>query len=193
MANECSPTDKIQDLSTFRLPREFRGRSPFVVQLWWLVQAILIHFSPQVMYGWRRFVLRLFGARIGRDVLIRPSVSITYPWKLTIDDRAWIGDGVDLYSLAEITIGHDAVVSQGSYLCTGSHDYNDVNFSIFARPIVVEPECWIAAQCFISPGVTIGHGAVVGARSLVLKDVPPYAVAAGHPAGVIGTRHRPSS
>ena len=188
MPGDDRSSHPIQDLSRFRLPPGFRGRSDFIVQLWWIAQALLIHASPQVMYGWRRLILRLFGARIGKNVKVRPSVRITYPWKVTIEDSAWIGDGAELYSLAEITIGHDAVVSQGSYLCTGSHDYNDIGFPIVTKPIVVEPEFWIAAQSFVTPGVTIGRGAVVGVRSLVLEDVPAYTIVAGHPAVAIGHR-----
>jgi putative colanic acid biosynthesis acetyltransferase WcaF len=179
---------RIQDLSKFRNPEGFRGRSAVFVQLWWLAEALLIRLSPQALYGWRRAVLRLFGAKIGRGVLIRPSVRIVYPWKVTIGDNSWIGDDVNLYSLGEITIGHDVVVSQGCYLCTGSHDHRDAAFSIFARSIVIEPEVWIAALCFLNPGVRIGQGAVVAACSVVLSDIPERAIAAGHPAKVIGER-----
>src|ERR1039458_6519969 len=93
-----------QDLSMFRLPQNFRGRSVVIVQIWWLVQSILFHCSPQMFFGWRRVLLRLFGAKIGRDVLIRPSVRVTYSWKLEIGDNAWIGDGVELYTLGIIRI-----------------------------------------------------------------------------------------
>ena len=88
-----------QKLDRFRLPLDFRGRSAAVVQLWWLVQSILFASFPQFMYGWRRFLLKLFGAKIGNGVLIRPSVRVTYPWKVEIGDRAWIGDHAELYSL----------------------------------------------------------------------------------------------
>jgi putative colanic acid biosynthesis acetyltransferase WcaF len=84
---------------------------------------ILFRTSPQFLYGWRNFLLRLFGAKIGKKVIIRPSVKITYPWKLSIGDYSWIGDDVDLYTLGEIDIGNHVVISQRSYLCTGSHDY----------------------------------------------------------------------
>ncbi len=173
-----------QDLSLFRLPAGFRGRSAVVVQLWWLVQATLVHPSPQIFYGWRRFVLRLFGARLGAGVRIRPSVRVTYPWKLEIGDGSWVGDRVDLYSLDTITIGRNAVVSQGSYLCAGSHDHRDPSFAIFGGPITIGDEAWVAAQVFVGPGVTIGRAAVVGARSLVIDDIPAGMVASGHPARV---------
>ncbi len=179
----------MQDLAAFRLPPGFRGRSGWYVQFWWIVQALLVHPSPQFAYGWRRFMLRCFGAKIGADVLLRPSVRVTYPWKVSIGDRAWIGDQVELYSLGEIEIGADAVISQGSYLCTGSHDHRKADFPIFAETIIVEPEAWVAARCFIGPGVTIGRGAVVGACSVVLSEVAAGAVVAGHPARLIGQRN----
>lgn len=191
MPGDDRSSHPVQDLSAFRLPAGFRGRSGFVVQLWWIVQGLLIRCSPQAMYGWRRFVLRLFGARIGKNVKVRPSARITYPWKVTIADNAWIGDRAELYSLDEIVIGHDAVVSQGTYLCTGSHDYHVAGFPIVRKPITIAPESWIAAQCFVMPGVTIGRGAVVGVRSLVLEDVPAYTIVAGHPAAVKGQRQKP--
>src|SRR5690349_20928742 len=109
----------IQDLSRFRLPSDFRGRAAWQVQLWWIVQASFFAWSPQVAYGFRRWLLRCFGAQIGRAVLIRPSVQVTYPWKLRVGDFAWIGDGAVLYTLADIEIGSNAVISQGSYLCGG--------------------------------------------------------------------------
>lgn len=183
---------QVQDLAASRLPPGFRGRSAIFVQLWWIAQATLVHGSPQVFYGWRRMILRLFGARIGKDVRVRPSVRITYPWKVEIGDHSWIGDGVELYSLGPIRIGSNAVVSQGSYLCAGTHDHRDKLFSIKGLPITVGNEAWIAAQSFIAPGVTIGAGAVVGARSLVLADVPAGMMAAGHPARIRGRRTDPS-
>ncbi len=171
-----------QHLDKFVLPRNFRGRSGVIVQLWWLVQSTLFVGSPQFLYGWRRFLLRLFGANIGKGVIIRPTARITYPWKLTIGDYAWIGDNVELYTLEEITIGNHSVVSQRSYLCTGGHDYQSMAFDIFAKPIVVEDEAWVASDVFIAPGVTIGHGAVIGARSTVLQDMPKGMICAGYPA-----------
>ena len=173
---------RYQDLSRFRLPRNFRGRSAVVVQLWWLVQASLFALSPQVLYGWRRFLLRLFGAKIGRNVLLRPSVQVTYPWKVEIGDHSWIGDGVVLYSLGTVHIGAHSVVSQNSYVCAGSHNPESVAFDIFALPVWIGDECWIASDVFVAPGVSIGDGAVVGARSSVFEDLPPAMICRGNPA-----------
>lgn len=177
-----------QDLRRFRLPPGSRGRSALVVQLWWIVQALLVHPTPQIMYGWRRLVLRLFGARIGKGVLIRASAEITYPWKVEIGDHAWIGDHVTLYSIGRITIGRSAVVSQHTYVCAATHDYKDIAFPLREGPIVIGDEAWIAAHCFLAPGVTVGRAAVAGARAVVVEDVPAAAIVVGHPAKVIGMR-----
>lgn len=182
-------TDRtVQDLAGFKLPPDFRGRSAAVVQLWWLVQATLFRCSPQLLYGFRRWLLRLFGATIGAGAIIRPSVEIPYPWKLRIGDHAWIGDHAVLYCFAEITIGRNAVVSQKSYLCAGTHDYRSPQFDIEAYPIVIEEEAWIAADVFVGPGVTIGRGTVVGSRSSVFTDLPPMMVCVGSPARPVHAR-----
>lgn len=182
------PGGAIQDLSRFRLPPGFRGRSGATVFLWQLVQGSLFAGSPQFAYGWRRFLLRAFGARIGAGVKVRPSARITYPWKVEIGDRAWIGDHAELYSLAPIRIGADAVVSQKSYLCAAGHDYRQPDFPMLEGPIEIGSESWIAADVFIAPGVTIGRGAVVGARSSVFGNIAEGMVAFGSPARIKGPR-----
>ena len=178
----------IQDLKTFKLPKNFRGKNIFIVQLWWIVETIFFKLSPQFMYGWRRFLLRLFGAKIGKKVIIRPSVSSTYPWKISIGDYSWIGDDVVLYSLGEIEIGNNVVISQKSYLCTGSHDYTKPDFPIYAKKITIEDQSWIATDVFIAPGITIGKGTVIGSRSSVYKNIPPNKICVGSPAVVTGNR-----
>jgi len=177
-----------QQLDRFQVPDGFRGRSRSYVQLWWLVQSTLFALSPQVLYGWRRWLLRLFGAKVGTGAVIRPSVRIPYPWKLTIGDHCHIGDEVSLYTYGEIEIGDCAVVSQRSYLCTGYHDHTRPTFDLMAKKIVIGEEAWVAADVYIGPGVSIGRGAVIGARSSVFKDIPPAVIAVGSPARVIGER-----
>ena len=172
----------VQDLASFRLPPNFRGRSGWYVQLWWLVQSSLFAMSPQFMYGWRRWLLRVFGATIGEKVLIRPTATITYPWKVRIGDHSWIGDDVVLYSLGEIEIGCNVVISQRSYICTASHDYASSSFDIFAKSVNIKDEAWIATNVFVAPGVTINKGAVVGACSSVFSDVPEMIICIGSPA-----------
>jgi putative colanic acid biosynthesis acetyltransferase WcaF len=177
-----------QNIKIFSLPNDFRGRTGWYVQLWWLVQALFFNTSPQFMYKWRSFLLRLFGAKIGKDVIIRPSVRVTYPWKLTIGDYAWVGDNVELYTLGEIVIGNNAVVSQRSYICTGSHDYTKPTFDIYALKTVIEDEAWVATDVYVAPGVTIGKAAVIGARSSVFSDMPAGMICVGTPAKPIKPR-----
>lgn len=177
-----------QRLDKFSVPEGFRGRGAITVQLWWIIQSTLFACSPQFAYKWRASLLRMFGAKIGKNVIIRPSVKTTYPWKLTIGDNSWIGDNVELYTLGEITIGKNAVVSQRSYLCTGSHDHTSEAFDIYAKPIVIEDEAWVATDVFIAPGVIIGKGAVIGARSSVYKSMPSGMICTGSPAKPIKLR-----
>lgn len=179
---------EIQRLDQFKLPKNFRGRNAFIVQLWWLVQSIFFRNSPQFMYGFRRFLLRLFGAEIGKKVLLRSSVRTTYPWKVKIGDYSWIGDHVELYSLGEIEIGENVVISQKSYLCAAYHDYKPVDFPIYSKKITIKDQVWLAADVFVSPGITIGEGAVVGSRSSVYSDLPAQKVCMGTPAKVIKDR-----
>ena len=185
-----SPNQPYQDLSTFRMPDGFRGRSGILVQAWWLVQWFIFRPSPQVLYGFRRFLLRLFGAQIGTHVLVRPTAWITYPWKLSIGDYSWIGDEVVLYSLGEIHVGAHTVISQRSYLCAGTHDYTRPSFDISATPIHIGDQVWIASDVFVAPGVSIGDGAVIGARSSVFHDLPEGMVCVGSPAQPLKPRPR---
>jgi putative colanic acid biosynthesis acetyltransferase WcaF len=178
--------EPVQDLARFTIPPGFRGRSSIYVQFWWIVQATLFGMSPQFMYGWRNWLLRLFGSTIGSGVHIRPSARITYPWKLSIGDWSWVGDDAVIYSLENIVIGRNVSVSQRCYLCAGSHDYTKRDFPYVQDPvktrIFVEDEVWLANDVFIGPGVTIGKGAVVGARSSVFKSLPVMMVCYGNPA-----------
>jgi putative colanic acid biosynthesis acetyltransferase WcaF len=163
------------------MPPNFRGRSAVAVQLWWLVQATLFRWSPQFAYGFRARLLCLFGAEVGIKTIIRPNVRVTYPWKVRIGDCVWIGDNAELYSLGEIEIGANAVVSQRSYLCAADHDHTRVDFPIRSRKITIGPQAWLGADVFVAPGVTIGEGAVIGARSTVFKDMPAGMVCFGYP------------
>lgn len=142
------------------------------------------------MYGARNVLLRVFGAKIGRGVLIRPSARVTYPWKLEIGDYSWIGDDVQLYSLASIKVGSNSVVSQRSYLCGGTHDPYTIDFAISGSSIEVESEVWIASDVFVHPGVRIGRGAVVAARSTVVRDLEPGGIYSGTPAAFLKHRVR---
>jgi putative colanic acid biosynthesis acetyltransferase WcaF len=179
-------TAHVQDLRRFTVPPGFRGRPAWFVQCWWLVQGTLFALSPQFMFGWRNWLLRRFGARIGTGVRIRPSARITYPWKVSIGDWSWLGDDAVLYSLDIICVGSNVSISQRCYLCAGSHDYTRPDFPYVLdgakTRIVVEDESWLANDVFVGPGVTVGTGTVVGARSSVFESLPPMMVCYGNPA-----------
>lgn len=168
-----------------------RGKNGAVVLLWWFVQATLFRCSPQPLYGFRRWLLRLFGASVGRGVKVRPTAIVTYPWKVAIGDHSWIGDRAELYSLGRIEIGAHCVVSQRSYLCTGSHDMADPAFSLVVKPVRLEDGAWVASDVFVHAGVTIGTMAVVAARSTVVRDIPAEEVHAGMPARFLKRRFPP--
>jgi putative colanic acid biosynthesis acetyltransferase WcaF len=175
-----------QDLS---IPHNTRSvRANMKIQLWYIVNATLFGCSPHVFYGWRRFLLRLFGARIGSNVKIRPSCKIAQPWNLSIGNHSYIGDEVVLYSLDRIEIGQHVSVSARSYLCTGTHNPRSIKFDLITAPILIEDESWIAADSFIYPGITIGLGAVIAARSTVRSNLLPGYIYAGTPAVAIKSR-----
>jgi len=177
-----------QRLDHFSPPEDSRGRPAWVVQLWWVVQSTLFAMSPQFMHGWRRFLLRLFGARVGSGVLIRPTARITYPWNLSFSDHAWVGDGVELYSIAKIDVGNHVVISQRSYIFTATHDYRKVTFDTILGAVEIEDGAWLAADVFVAPGVKIGSGCVIGARSSVFSDMPTDMICMGSPAKAVRRR-----
>lgn len=156
--------------------------------LWSLVQATLFRFSPRRADAWRCFLLRVFGAKVGRVKLLRGTVRIEVPWNLEIGDGVQLGDRVYLYSLGRISIGEFTVISQFSHICAGTHDFERTDFPLLRTPIRIGARCWIAAETFVGPGVTIGDGVVVGARGGVVKDLPAWTVCVGSPAKPIGPR-----
>ncbi|AVJ28976.1 putative colanic acid biosynthesis acetyltransferase [Achromobacter spanius] len=178
----------LQRLDQFALAPGQRGRSALTVQLWWMVQGTLFRWSPQVAYGFRRWLLRCFGARVGHKVLIRPTATVTYPWKVEIGDYAWIGDDAVIYSLGPIHIGAHAVVSQRSYLCAADHDAGRADFPLRERAVRVEDGAWVATDVFVGPGVTIAREAVIGARSSVFRNMPAAMVCHGNPCRPIRPR-----
>jgi putative colanic acid biosynthesis acetyltransferase WcaF len=149
--------------------------------LWHVIDVIFFHYSPKPLFKWRSFLLRLFKAKVGQGVHVYPKVKIWAPWNLDLGDQCGISNGVILYSQGKITIGKKAIISQGSHICAGTHDYTRIGFPLVTMPITIGDDVWIAAESFIHPGVTIGEGSVIGARSVVTKDMPSWMVCSGHP------------
>jgi putative colanic acid biosynthesis acetyltransferase WcaF len=149
--------------------------------VWGLTSLLLFRFSPKPLHAWRSFLLRCFGAKVGHGVHVYPGVKIWAPWNLDLGDECGIANAAILYSQDKITIGKRTVVSQGAHLVTGTHNYSDAGFPLITKPIHIGAHAWIATEAFIHPGVTIGAGCVIGARSVVNKDMPDWMVCAGHP------------
>lgn len=175
------------DIAGNRRARKWTGRELLGRALWELSQPFFA-WSPRVFWGWRRGLLRLFGARVGRGVHVHPTVRIAVPWHLAFGDFAAVGDGAILYSLGRISVGSSATISQGAHLCAGTHDYRRADMPLIRAPISVGDGAWICADAFIGPGVAVGDYAVVGARAAAMKDVAPWTIVGGVPAEVIGKR-----
>lgn len=157
--------------------------------LWEVVWLLLFRPTPRwCLNCWRRFLLRLFGARIGRGVRIQGSARVWQPWRLSIGDYSWIDGRVSLYSADSITIGANAVISEGAFVCTASHDVGSATFDLVTKPIAIGDCAWIAARSIVLPGVTVGEGAVIAAGAVVTKDVPAWSIVAGNPAKFIKRR-----
>lgn len=169
-------------------PSPFPLRNKLARTLWDATWLCLFRPSPRFAHGWRRLLLRLFGAKIERGVHLYPSCKITMPWKLEMGDHSCIGPHVICYCGGGIQIGAHSTISQYSHLCTSSHDYEHPNMPQTFAPIVVRDQAWICADAFIGPGITVGQGAVVGARSSVFKNVEPWTVVGGNPARFIKKR-----
>lgn len=150
--------------------------------VWGVVWLLFFRATPRPFHVWRCVLLRLFGAKLGRAVHVYPSARIWAPWNLEMGDRACLSEGVDCYCVDKIHVGADATVSQYSFLCTASHDYTKSNMPLVTAPITIGERAWITADVFVGPGVQIGAGAVITARSSVFSNIPPWMVAGGYPA-----------
>lgn len=157
--------------------------------LWSSVWLVLFRPTPRwAFHGWRRMLLRIFGAKIGQGCRVAPSCFVWAPWNLEMGTLSVLGDGVDCYTMDKIRIGSKVAVSQRSFLCTGSHDIASLSRPMVTAPISIGDHVWIAAESMVMPGVDIGEGAVVGARSLVTRDLPAWTVCSGHPCREIRPR-----
>ena len=158
----------------------------------WAFGMVLFRWSPRPFFGFRRWLLRLFGATVGKEVHVYPSTHIYFPWNLEIGEWSSIGEWALIYNLGKVTIGSRATLSQRIHICAGTHDYRTPDMLLLKPPVRVGDAAWICADAYIGAGVVVGEGAVVGARSVVVKDVPSWMVVAGNPARVIKPRQRPT-
>ena len=154
----------------------------------WGMAKPFFRFSPRISFGWRNFLLRLFGAKVGREVHIYNTAVICMPWNLSIGDWSSIGEYAFIYNLGDIAIGAKTTISQRAHLCAGTHDYTKPDLPLLKSPITIGDQAWICADAFVGPGVHVGNGAVVAARAVAMKNVDPWAIVAGNPATVIKKR-----
>lgn len=159
-----------------------RGASLLKEALWCFVKVLFFASVFPIPSVVKVFLLRCFGARIGRRVVIRSQVNISFPWRLEMGDHVWIGDEVMILSLAQVTIQSNVCISQRAFLCTGSHNWRSESFELIAKPITLEESCWVAANVFIGPGVTLHKGTICSAGSVVLRDAGPSQILIGNPA-----------
>jgi putative colanic acid biosynthesis acetyltransferase WcaF len=155
---------------------------------WNIFFVLFFRYTPKPLHAWRSFVLRCFGATVGKGVHVYPNVKIWAPWNLILLDECGVSNGAILYSQGKITIGKRVVISQGAHICAGTHDYTKKGFPLITKPIVIHDNAWVATEAFVHPGVTIGEGCVIGARAVVGKDMPEWMVCAGHPCKPIKPR-----
>lgn len=175
------------DVEANRRARKYSAKEQ-LLRIFWNIATPFFRYSPRIFFGWRSFILRLFGAKVGQEVHIYSSATIYMPWNLIIGDQSSIGEDAYIYNLGRITIGNRTTVSQRAHLCAGTHDFTDPSLPLLKPSIVIEDFGWICADAFVGPGVIVGEGAIVGARAVVTKDVESWAIVAGNPARFIKRR-----
>ncbi len=184
-ATERSPG--VTDLTQYNIDW-YRPGPRWKIIGWFLANAFLLNTYLPLPVGVKIALLRLFGANIGRGVVIKPALNVKYPWLLTIGDYTWIGEQVWIDNLAQVTIGAHACLSQGTMLLTGNHNYRLPTFDLSVRPIILENGAWIGAKAIVCPGVTVGSHAVLAVGSVATQSLEPYGVYQGNPA--VWTRKR---
>jgi len=184
-----SLNDATRDFRSLRYRSDFTAAAKLRRFAWEVVWLLAFRPTPRwALHGWRRFLLRSFGAQVGSGCRIAPSCRVWAPWNLVMGEFSALGDGVDCYSMGRITLGSKVAVSQRTFLCAGSHDIRSLSRPLITGPIVIEDHVWIAAECFVHPDVVIREGAVIGARAVVLKEMPAWSVCAGNPCRKIKDR-----
>ena len=176
------------DLSRFDNAWYRPGRGFLVRTAWHFINALVLQNALNPSSRLKAIVLRAFGAKIGRGVVLKPGINVKYPWNLEIGDHAWIGERVWLDSLAPIRIGAHACVSQDAYLCTGNHDWTDPAFGLIVKPIIVENGAWVGARVTLLAGVTVASHSIVTAGGILSQSTEPYTIYAGSPATAMKKR-----
>lgn len=166
----------------------FSLRNKALRAVWGLVWLVFASWTPAQLAGWRRTLLRVFGARMADSADVRGGARIWYPANLVMEERTVIADGVNCYNMAQVVLHHDSIVSQRVHLCAGTHDYTRKSHPLVVKPISVGPSAWVAAEAFVSPGTVVSEGVVVGARAVVFRVLTPWSVYAGNPAVVLKGR-----
>jgi len=184
-SNDKNPT---VNLARYRVTGYATGARFLRRWLWYLVNVLVFTNPLFPFYGPKRLLLRLFGARIGRGVIIKPRVNIKHPWRLSIGENSWIGEGVWIDNLVEIAIGSNACISQGAYLLTGNHDYKNIAFTLITKPIRIEDGAWIGAGGIVCPGINVGRNAILTVGSILARDAEPSGIYTGNPAQRVRTR-----
>jgi putative colanic acid biosynthesis acetyltransferase WcaF len=164
------------------------GRGLLVRVLWYLANAVFLQSPLNPSSKLKVIILRLFGAKIGDGVVLKPSINVKYPWNIEIGNYSWIGENSWLDSLAMISIGKNVCISQGVYLCTGDHDSTDPAFGLIVKPIIIEDGAWVGARATILPGVTVKSHTIVAAGSVIAKDTEPFGIYVGSPGEKIKER-----
>lgn len=172
-----------------RLKQDSLSRRNKISRAFWaMTYTLLFRPSPRPFFGWRRFLLRCWGAHVESGVLVYPSTRISAPWNLVMMEGSCLGDYVDCYNVTTVTLEEHSVASQYSFLCTASHDFDQVSHPLVTAAIRLEAYSWVTADVFVGPGVIVGAGAVVLARSTVLKDVEAWKVCGGNPLRILRDR-----
>lgn len=165
------------------------GRGILVRTLWHFINALIMQNPLNPSSKLKVFFLKIFGAKIGLGVVLKPSINIKYPWNFEVGDYSWIGEGAWMDSLEKIKIGKHCCISQGVYFCTGNHDWSDPSFGLIVKPIIVEDGAWVGARATVLPGVTVASHSIVTAGTVMSKNTEPYMIYSGNPPSPIKKRH----
>lgn len=175
------------DLSNYDNENSDKGRPLFIVVLWYLINSILFSsFIPGTV--WRVFLLKLFGAKVGKNILIKPFVRVKYPWKLSIGNNSWIGEKTWIDNIDTVVIGENCCISQGVYICSGNHNWSSESFEYLSSSIVIKDKVWVASMSQLSPGVILNEGVVLCIGSVAFNELDSWSIYKGNPAEKIKDR-----